>query len=71
MRTILKGNISIKGQFHIGSGVAGAESDSPFLTDATGNPIVPGTSWAGTFRSFLEARGIEEELLLDLFGGPA
>lgn len=71
MRTIFKGIISIKGQFHIGSGVAGAESDSPFLTDATGNPIVPGTSWAGTFRSFLEARGIEEQLLLDLFGGPA
>ena len=39
---------------HIGSGMADARTDAPFLRDHNGHPLIPGSSLRGVLRSRLE-----------------
>ena len=62
-RIVIQADLSMQGSFAIGSFVGDGELNSTFLTDRNGNPVIPGTSWAGVFRHHM--RSLAREMRLD------
>ncbi len=53
-RYVISGKLYFESAFHIGSGSMGDLSDSGILKDPAGNPILPGSTLKGKFRSTVE-----------------
>jgi len=52
-RYVIEGRLVPDGAVHVGSGLAGADTDAAFMRDGSG-PFVPGSSLRGVLRSTLE-----------------
>lgn len=76
-RWVVTGTLVLKSPAHFGGGDADPLTDMPLLTDeATGKPLLPGTSIAGALRNYLRERALgygqpeeSETMASALFGG--